>query len=330
MNFPQEIRPRSSVRVEWIRFSLSSKALHVVSSLGTNTKCSLYNVRGSIILVIRNASVLITWGSFIQQHIFTGANATLQWFLTGGHASPGGVRKFPGRREHLTALQHGKFWWGKCSVQFTYLKSGGLKQRQLHKGDVVEKRYHCYIAYNSKFHSKLCVQLQPTVKSSPPLVSPSCTLHGYRAMSSIPSPTNGVVFSCCSKHSKQSWLRKSNVSHFWIWHQTTSVCSKLRNCAHAQCHQTICEVKSHSCALQHSKFNIIYLSHSPQDAWNASLVVCLHCCAIVCSLKQIFAHCKICLVGTLHTAITTCKKVYPHRFISVDNCLPAILVIAHD
>jgi len=33
----------------------------------------------------------------------------MQWFLTAGDASPGGVNKFPGSANPQCALQHGKF-----------------------------------------------------------------------------------------------------------------------------------------------------------------------------------------------------------------------------
>ena len=39
-------------------------------------------------------------------------------------------------------------------------------------------------------------------------------------------------------------------------------------------HQTICEVKSCSSVLQHSKSHILYISHRTFTAWHASLVVC--------------------------------------------------------
>jgi len=50
------------------------------------------------------------------------------------------------------------------------------------------------------------------------------------------------------------------------------------------------------------KFDIVYISHSPFNAWNASLFVCLHGCAIACALyatKQTLARCRIFLEGTL-------------------------------
>ena len=50
---------------------------------------------------------------------------------------------------------------------------------------------------------------------------------------------------------------------------------------------------------QHSKFYIVYILHSPCNARDASLVVCLYGCTIACALKQIFAKCKIFLEGTL-------------------------------
>jgi len=46
-----------------------------------------------------------------------------QWFLTGGE----GVNKFPGGANHY-AFSNMTSFWTKSSVQFIYLKSGGLKQ----------------------------------------------------------------------------------------------------------------------------------------------------------------------------------------------------------
>ena len=63
-------------------------------------------------------------------------------------------------------------------------------------------------------------------------------------------------------------------------------------CSIAQYHQTICAVKSQS-----RKFYIIYISHNPFTAWNASLVACLHGWAIVCALTQNFAQSIIFLRG---------------------------------
>jgi len=71
----------------------------------------------------------------------------------------------------------------------------------------------------------------------------------------------------------------------------------------AQYHQTICAVKSYSCAP--AGYNIpnfisyIYISQRPFTTWNASRVVWPHDCANACALKQIFAQWKFFLVVPL-------------------------------
>ena len=48
--------------------------------------------------------------------------------------------------------------------------------------------------------------------------------------------------------------------------------------------------------------NTLLISHSPFNAGNASLFVCLHGCPVACAscaTKQTFAQCRIFLVGTL-------------------------------
>jgi len=74
----------------------------------------------------------------------------------------------------------------------------------------------------------------------------------------------------------------------------TRVPSKFRNCTNAQNHQSICAVKSHSCAL--ATFLIWYRIYIAQP-WNVSLIVCLHGCEIACALKQTFAKYIIFLQG---------------------------------
>ena len=62
--------------------------------------------------------------------------------------------------------------------------------------------------------------------------------------------------------------------------------------------------------MQRSKFNIVYISHSPFNAWKAFLVVILTGCTFPCALKQLFAQFKFFLGGTL-------LKTYKHtRFYS--------------
>ena len=56
--------------------------------------------------------------------------------------------------------------------------------------------------------------------------------------------------------------------------QKCIVTSVPLRCAFAHYHQTICEVKSCSSVLQHSKSHILYISHRTFTAWHASLVVC--------------------------------------------------------
>jgi len=54
------------------------------------------------------------------------------------------------------------------------------------------------------------------------------------------------------------------------------------------------------------KFDTVYISHSPFNAWNASLFVCLHGCAIACTqreTKQTFAQCITFLAGTLFMSL---------------------------
>jgi len=51
--------------------------------------------------------------------------------------------------------------------------------------------------------------------------------------------------------------------------------------------------------LQRSRFHIVYMLHRSFNAWNASLFVRLHGCAIACALKQTFPQCKIFSEGTL-------------------------------
>jgi len=55
--------------------------------------------------------------------------------------------------------------------------------------------------------------------------------------------------------------------------------------------------------LQHSKFNIVYISHSAFTAWNASLFVCLQSCAIACAKRPTFSQCKYFLERTLSTTV---------------------------
>ena len=56
--------------------------------------------------------------------------------------------------------------------------------------------------------------------------------------------------------------------------------------------------------LQHSKFYIVFVSRRPSTAWNSSLVVMTHGCAIACALNQTFAQCKIFLEGTLRATLS--------------------------
>ena len=95
----------------------------------------------------------------------------------------------------------------------------------------------------------------------------------------------------------------SEVNH--TAHRQKMLHTPALRCATAHDHQIICAVKSHSSALaamQHSKFNIVYITHSHFNAWNASLVVRLHSWAIACTPKPTSARCKIFLEGTLMVA----------------------------
>jgi len=54
------------------------------------------------------------------------------------------------------------------------------------------------------------------------------------------------------------------------------------------------------------RYMYIYISHSPFNVGNGSLVVCLHGCAVACAscaTKQTFAQCRIFLEGTLPALI---------------------------
>jgi len=65
-----------------------------------------------------------------------------------------------------------------------------------------------------------------------------------------------------------------------------------------QYYQTICAVKLHSRALAtfQTQYRTGCMSHA---SFNASVVACLHGCAIACAVKQTFAQCKIFLEGAL-------------------------------
>jgi len=62
-------------------------------------------------------------------------NFTDLWFLAGGMLSPVGHKHKP-----LHTLQYGKFFNGEDFHLIHLFKSGGLKQRKLIKGGVVEER----------------------------------------------------------------------------------------------------------------------------------------------------------------------------------------------
>ena len=68
--------------------------------------------------------------------------------------------------------------------------------------------------------------------------------------------------------------------------------------------------------LQHSKFNIVGISHSPVNIWNASQFVCLHGWAISCAL--IFAQLENFLDGTLPRAIPRFSR--PSQYVGNFNC----------
>ena len=55
---------------------------------------------------------------------------------------------------------------------------------------------------------------------------------------------------------------------------------------------------------KNSKFYIVFVSRRPSTAWNSSLVVMTHGCAIACALNQTFAQCKIFLEGTLRATLS--------------------------
>jgi len=77
-----------------------------------------------------------------------------------------------------------------------------------------------------------------------------------------------------------------------------NVPSKLHNCAVTT--KPFVQWNLILAHLQHSEFNIVYISRGP---CNASPVVHSHGCAIAySSLKETFAQCKIFLEGTLHYA----------------------------
>ena len=93
----------------------------------------------------------------------------------------------------------------------------------------------------------------------------------------------------------------------------TNVSSEVCNCAVPPDYLRSEISFSHTCNIPN------FLSDT---AWNASLVVCAHGCAIVCALKQRFSQCKIFLEGTLlpnrfrptHAPVTVCLKTTENSY----------------
>jgi len=86
-----------------------------------------------------------------------------QWFLTGG------INKFPGGREPLRALQHGKFdQWIYQQIHFvftTYVLSGGAwNKRQSLKGGVLEKMLRATALDEYNGTKKVMTKIPPSTK----------------------------------------------------------------------------------------------------------------------------------------------------------------------
>jgi len=67
-----------------------------------------------------------------------------QWFITGGHTSPGSVKKFPRDREPLRALQHGKFLNRKVFRPSCLFKVIGAWNKEQLRGREKVKNHWCW------------------------------------------------------------------------------------------------------------------------------------------------------------------------------------------